>query len=71
MLENLTPMPRDRRCKVTRIMEQLSEADREILKAAFTDPQWNMTSLSKALRSKGISVVPDTLRSHQRGSCAC
>lgn len=71
MLEDLTPMPRDRRCKVTRIMDQLSEKDREILQATFSDPNWNMSALSKALRSKGIIVVADTLRSHQRGACAC
>lgn len=71
MLEDLQPPKQVRICKVGRILLELDSKDRDILNAALVNPEWNMSQLAQALKPKGISVVPDTLRSHQKGLCAC
>jgi hypothetical protein len=65
--------PRDSRltCKIQQISETLSEEDRNIFRAAVDDPDWPASTLSKALKQRGIKVADVTIARHRSGQCNC
>lgn len=73
MLEGLEP-PKNKAvfCKVNDVMNELEEADVEILQAALADTdRWKHKTLSNALRAKGISLADTTISKHRLRVCAC
>ena len=71
LLTNLTPNGQYRPCKVGRIILELEPDDREILNTALTDGRWTAFKLAHALRDRGITITPDTIRAHMRATCTC
>ena len=73
MLEGLEP-PKNKSvfCKVNDVMNELEEADVQILQAALADTdRWKHKTLSNALRAKGISLADTTISKHRLRVCAC
>lgn len=73
MLEGLEP-PKNKSvfCKVSDVMNELEEADVQILQAALADTdRWKHKTLSNALRAKGISLADTTISKHRLRVCAC
>jgi hypothetical protein len=73
MLEGLEP-PKNKAvfCKVNDVMNELEEADVQILQAALADTdRWKHKTLSNALRAKGISLADTTISKHRLRVCAC
>jgi len=71
MLEGLEPKQPKKSCKVTETINTLEPADQKILTQAIKDPRWTTTSLSKALRGRGLILGKDTIKLHQEEDCAC
>jgi|DEB0MinimDraft_10_1074344.scaffolds.fasta_scaffold588878_1 hypothetical protein len=73
MLEGLEP-PKNKAvfCKVNDVMNELEEADVQILQAALADTdRWKHKTLSNALRAKGVSLADTTISKHRLRVCAC
>jgi hypothetical protein len=72
MLENLEPTTRELACKVRTIMTQLDKNDADLFTAYLADDvKWPSNSLSKALKSRGLEISPNTLQKHRMGNCSC
>ena len=71
LLDNLNPNRPYQPCKVGVILSNLNEEDAGILFTALTDGRWTAFALARALKERGISITPDTLRDHMRGTCRC
>lgn len=72
MLENLQPERPIRNCKVRTILEQLDDADANILRDALADKvKWQDYPLSKALEGRGVHVSPNSLSKHRASACSC
>lgn len=72
MLENLEPEKPVRNCKVRTILEQLDEADANILRSAIADRnKWRDYPLSKALEGRGVFMSPNSITKHRNGACSC
>ena len=73
MLEGLEP-PKNKAvfCKVNDVMNELEEADVQILQAALADTdRWKHKTLSNALRAKGVSLADTSISKHRLRVCAC
>ena len=73
MLEGLEP-PKNKAvfCKVNDVMNELEEADVQILQAALANTdRWKHKTLSNALRAKGVSLADTTISKHRLRVCAC
>ena len=73
MLEGLEP-PKNKAvfCKVNDVMNELEEADVQILQAALADTdRWKHKTLSNALIAKGVSLADTTISKHRLRVCAC
>jgi hypothetical protein len=72
MLQDLKPLGAIRSCKVRAILDNLDDADRDILTGAINNTEtWNANALAKALTSKGLDISPNTVAKHRNGSCTC
>ena len=71
MLEGLAPKSPRNSCKVTETINTLEPADQTVLTDALKDPRWTGSSLSKALRGRGLILGKDTIKLHQDEECAC
>jgi hypothetical protein len=71
MLEGLTPNTGKTSCKVSDTINDLDHADAQILLDALKDPRWTASSLSKALRARGVILGKDTIRNHTEEDCRC
>lgn len=71
MLEGLTPPQRITPCKVRTVKAQIDESDVELLEAYIQSPDWSTPALSSALKDRGISLSPNTILKHRKGTCSC
>lgn len=73
MLEGLTPpKPKTVYCKIDEWLKKLDEKDTQILIDALNDVQgWPHSTLSRALRAKGVDVSDTTIGKHRHKDCAC
>ena len=59
-------------CAVRTFYETLSQADKEILMDALTDPNVSHNGLSRALREQANTRLADTsIAKHRQGLCSC
>jgi len=72
MLEDLKPQTLKPSCKIRDILEDLEEADRQILVKYLLDWEtWSANGLSKALATKDIRVGANTITKHRGSVCSC
>lgn len=72
MLEGLTPITSETKCKVGQLLDTLDESDEKILQAALDDTDtWSALALKNALMQRGISVGDVVIGKHRRGLCVC
>lgn len=71
MLEDLTPDRDPQPCRAITLALELEPTDARILLDAYDNPRWTATALSKALRSRGITLGKDTIRAHREKACKC
>ena len=72
LLDELTPAKAVTACKIRTIESELAEADSKIFTAAIVGVEiWKAEPLSKALKQRGISVSPGTIKLHRQGACSC
>ena len=72
MLEGLKPPKSDKPCAVVSLANAMSETDREILIEAVSNvASWTASSLSKALRERGIVIADHTITKHRNRTCVC
>lgn len=72
MLENLTPISRQRTCAAQTVLSKLEPADQDILNAALDNAdQWPAKSLDRALRERGIILSDGSITHHRRKECVC
>jgi len=73
MLEDLKPsVDRRKWCAIASIFEELDMDDRKRLEGYLRDEDtWSANGLSRALKSKGLSVGVHVILKHRRNECAC
>lgn len=72
MLEGLTPPSKNRPCIVSKLLETLSKADKQILEEALTNTQaWSSNALSLALKERGIILGDNSITKHRNKACSC
>lgn len=59
------------RCPIALTLQQLEQADQQLLNNAIADLTRTARSLAAALASIGHTVSADAVQRHRRGSCAC
>jgi hypothetical protein len=71
LLNNLTPDKEPEPCRAVALALSLDKEDAQILLDAYKEPRWTAHGLSKALKERGLTIAPDTIRAHQRNQCKC
>ncbi len=73
MLEGLTPArSKARPCAVVALINRLDEADGKILSDAVKNVQrWTASSLSAALKERGLTIADMTITRHRNKLCVC
>jgi hypothetical protein len=72
MLENLQPADTAKICKIVQTITTLEPKDATVLNDAINDAvKWSNNGLSDALKSRGLSISPETIRRHRRNVCPC
>ena len=73
MLEGLKPPPnRTYYCRVSQVLAELDQADKEILTQALNDIEsWPAKTLSNALRERNLSLADTTITRHRQLICQC
>lgn len=71
MLDDLTPHRDIQPCKVGQTLLTLENSDATILQDALTNGLWSAHGLAKALRGRGLTIAPDTIRAHMQKACRC
>lgn len=70
ILKDLSPLKR-KRCKVGRILDNLSPADAEILESAIQGDGIGMRKLAHELTKRGLVISETPLYGHRSRSCGC
>lgn len=70
ILKDLSPLKR-KRCKVGRILDNLSSADAEILEAAILGDGIGMRKLAHELTKRGLVISETPLYGHRSRTCGC
>jgi hypothetical protein len=72
MLEGLKPPKAGKPCAVISLANAMSETDRDIfLDAVQNVTSWTASSLSRALRDRGIVIADHTITKHRNRTCVC
>lgn len=72
MLEDMTPPPSTRGCRVGSVLAELDDNDRQILTDALADTgRWSSHGLMTALKQRGIQVSVHPIINHRKGICKC
>lgn len=71
ILNDMTPQREPEPCRAITLALQLDTTDSQILLDAYNDPRWTAHALSKALKSRGLTLAADTIRAHRRKECKC
>jgi len=71
MLENLNLNEPKRPCKVRKLWESLSAADREILMSNLSNPNIPSKRLERALKEVGVDLGDTAINHHRSGNCSC
>lgn len=71
MLEDLQLIPRKFPCKIRTIAESLSDSDAKILIDLVEGKEWPISTLEKALNSRGLQVSAEPLIRHRNKTCSC
>ena len=58
-------------CKVTKILNVMSDEDSAAVRAALANPDVQTTAILRALNTTGHKVGSSTLSRHRRGGCTC
>jgi hypothetical protein len=59
------------RCSVAILLDTLDAQDANDLRSALANPAYQGTSISRALKGRGINLSPHSLVRHRRGDCLC
>jgi hypothetical protein len=59
------------RCSVAILLDTLDAQDASDLVAALANPTYQGTSISRALKGRGINLAPHSIVRHRRGDCLC
>lgn len=57
------------KCTVCHLLRTLPEDEAESLNAAFADPMFSNTGLSRILKAEGYSIGYSTVGRHRRAEC--
>lgn len=72
MLEDITPPPNTRGCRVGKILAELEPSDRQILEDALADTvRWSSHGLMTVLKQRGLPVSIHPIISHRKQICQC
>lgn len=71
MLENLKPPSRKYPCKVVEIKLNLELSDQVIFEQAIMDKAWQVRTLERELRARGIQISDSTIERHRGKLCSC
>jgi hypothetical protein len=71
LLDDLQPPVKIWPCKIRTVAATLDEKDAKILYAAVEGSEWQIKSLSTALRLKGIVISDVPIKAHREKSCSC
>jgi hypothetical protein len=58
-------------CAVRSVSNSLEAEDKEILLAAVMNPEWQYSSLERALAEKGVTLSQNTIKRHRLKGCSC
>jgi hypothetical protein len=58
-------------CVMGRVLQKMTDADRELVQAWLADEEKTAGIISAALRTEGYPVKDQSVRRHRRGACAC
>lgn len=58
-------------CGVPRVLEGLTDSERNAVLTAFADPDVQATAIARWMTSKGWKIGGHTIQRHRRGSCGC
>lgn len=78
LAERLSEAPRNSRgvCRISWVLDQLSNKDKAALLAAMAVPVGDpdriaSTDIGQALRAEGFDVHNKTIETHRKGACSC
>lgn len=72
MLQDLTPPPTSRGCRIGAVLSELDSSDRKILEDALADTgRWSSHGLMVALKQRGVDVSIHPIINHRKGLCKC
>jgi hypothetical protein len=71
MLEGLEPPSRQNSCRVQQVADTLDPKDQEILKESVMNPDWPISTLSRELQKRGITLGEKPMTAHRKGHCQC
>lgn len=64
--------PKNKSCKVARVLAELDAGDREVLLTALADVDgYSSRRIARALHAEGLDVGHTTLQEHRIGACCC
>lgn len=58
-------------CTIHKIMRALDPKDRDVLTAAFSNPEITAVAIGAVLKANGHDVTQHTVARHRRGQCTC
>lgn len=58
-------------CSVPRVLQGLTENERNAVAAALSDPDVQATAIARWMSSKGWKIGGHTIQRHRRGACGC
>jgi len=70
MLEGLTP-PSKVVCRVQQVANTLEPKDKAILHQAVMNIDWPISTLSRELQKRGITLGEKPMTAHRKGHCQC
>lgn len=59
------------RCKIIRLLDELSSEDREKCEAAIAAPHIGHNTIATWLSRKGLRIGQHAVRAHRKGECCC
>lgn len=71
LLKDLAIPKKNWPCAVRSTANNLDTPDAEILLAAVMNPDWQYSTLERALADKGITLSQGTIKRHRLKGCSC
>jgi hypothetical protein len=71
MLEGLVPPQKIAPCRIKQVLETLDAKDQAILEQSVANPDWPVSTLSRELQKRGITLGDKAIAAHRKGHCQC